>query len=171
MEGDEAKEIFTASSLYNGVNPCLKESIENHEYYRSLWYPQNSSVQSWNGKKASFFKDVKEYTNELGVSPILAQIALQLLDLIIKHRRESIFHLLTDEEYNTLIATVFTLFVNPFDPVPTVPYCDLWYKTIPTDEHLPVDDRMKMVFTEIWLPMSEANNAMKKLKEVGLDVK
>ena len=107
----------------------------------------------------------------MGVSPILAQIALQLLDLIIKHRRESIFHLLTDEEYNTLIATVFTLFVNPFDPVPTVPYCDLWYKTIPTDEHLPVDDRMKMVFTEIWLPMSEANNAMKKLKEVGLDVK
>ena len=166
LEGNESKEKFTKSSLYDGTKPCLKESIEEHEYYRSLWYPQNKSVQSWNGKKAEFFQDVKEYVNELGVTPLVAQLALQLLDCVIKYRRGNDSHLIPDWIYNMLIKSVFDFFVNPNVAEPIAPYCDLWYKTIPTDEGLPVDDRMKMVFTEIWLPMSKANDAMKKLKEV-----
>ena len=168
LEGNEITEPFTKSSLFRDGKPCLEKSLRENEYYRSLWYPQNGAVLSWDGKQAkTFFKDVKEYVNELSVAPFLAQVALQILDYMIKNRRET-GGIFPESIYNFVIQTIFNQFIKVSDtPSENVkPYCDLWYKTIPTDEKIPVDDRMKMVFTETWLPMKHANTTVAKLKAV-----
>jgi len=42
-------------------------------------------------------------------------------------------------------------------------FCDVWYRTLPTDDQVLVDSLIKTFFTEVWLPVEQTDAALGRL--------
>lgn len=158
VKGTEVSEKFEESSLrpVGERKYQLEDSLKGNEYYRALWYPQTTpsgTVVTWKGKQCSTLEDDKDYENNLSkpFMQIVAASSLLFLDDILCKDRTN-FQTVSD------IIKLET-YVNQ-------EFVGKWFEIIPSDEDIPVDSLVKIVFTEMWFPVKKSNEVMSILEDL-----
>ena len=163
VEGEEKNTSFDESSIGRNKEQGpgvfkLKDSINNHEYYKVYWFAQKfvNRVQDWNAVQVPAAGGIDKYVNSLSKMPLLANIGMRIID-----------HLLQLDCPNYYaIAFILWIFVPACGENRHQHFKDLWYEALPSDEHIPVDGLMKMIFMEIWFPLDKSDEVMAKLEEL-----
>ena len=159
VKGTEINTTFKHSSIGPKAPGkfSLKESLEENEYYKVYWFAQKfvNRVQTWKGKQND--RDpIDEYHNSLAQNPVLAHIGLRIIDGMLQQQNPCYL----------AIAAILWIFVPIYRSGNYQQFNDLWYKTLPSDEQIPVDGLMKVVFTELWFPIDKCDEVMSKLQEL-----
>jgi len=161
VEGSEKQFTFADSMLgpdKDGKSK-LKESLENHEYLRVNWFPQEKvrRVQQWVGETTSN-GEIIPYKST--VSTILASgmaaIALAICNCLLQKKH------LTETDCR-IIGTFLKSFVD-LEEVKL--FRDKWFKALPMDNESHTDTILKMDFTEIWIPIDQCQTVMDKLQDL-----
>eukprot|EP00111_Clytia_hemisphaerica_P007729 TCONS_00022453-protein len=181
VQGIEKNEKFADSTIGPQGKPVkdptkqtykLQKSIEEKEYYRALWFPQVDRVQTWECSRVphkEFFANINSYVNELATKPDEAMLGLRLIDFLLNLEKNTIpfkdLELILDCVLDIIVRYIFKIFV-PLGDEGESHYCDLWWKALPTDDKVPVDTTMKMVFTEVWMPIDQSDEVMRRLTKM-----
>lgn len=161
VEGSEKQFTFADSMLgpdKDGKSK-LKESLENHEYLRVNWFPQEKvrRVQQWVGETTSN-GEIIPYKST--VSTILAAgmaaIALAICNCLLQKKH------LTETD-----CRIIGTFLKPFVDLEEVKlFRDKWFKALPMDNEIHTDTILKIDFTEIWIPIDQCQTVMDKLQDL-----
>lgn len=168
VTGKEENLQFNGSVL-NGKPEDLKTTLEKNHYFRLNWFPQRgvNRVMQWSGqltRDATLATD--PYEGPLMKDPKLgflkafgSFVVLQLGDRI-----------LLKEQINPLHYCFFENILKLFVPLdaPAETFCDLWYKTLPTDNQAPIETLTKTDFTEIWVPLKCCQTVVDQLRKYVL---
>ena len=140
----------------------LKDSLEKNEYFRANWFPQKyfNRVQEWCGVAEEPGKhEIIPYQDALA-NKFLAHTASFVLDIM--------RCLLADGDASFLDSAAIALILSLFVREGKVPFCDVWYKTLPMDNQIEYDV-FPVDFTEIWLPIDKCDEVMRKLEDLFQD--
>ena len=165
VEGSESNYNFAESVLgpdEEGKSK-LEKSLETNEYIRVNWFPQKHvrRVQQWVAQQDPTVGYIIPYHSILSsdLASGMAAIVLKMCNCLLQKPNP------TDFDYKLI-----GFFLSPFVRLgETKSFRDMWYKALPMDNEVPTESNMKMDFTEIWIPLQQCQNVMKKLQELFED--
>lgn len=141
----------------------LEHVLENAEYFHANWFPQEgvNRVLEWSCERsASRIEQPYENPLEGRFEEFGASLLFRYVDYM---RRSGDFN----SRRMRFVKWLMRKFFVPVDDVQE--FNDVWYKTIPTENKVDVDDTIKTLFTEIWLPTNQTTKAINILKELYED--
>jgi len=139
----------------------LSDALATTDYLHLNWFPQLhvKRTTEWRGSRGPVLDPGKPYKSELK-GPLLN--ALAALVLLITSAASSI----DPERAAVLVGDLLRLFVQLDGPKDFNYY---WYQTLPCDDQVEVDSLIKIIFTEIWLPLDQLTEAVDRLNVLFKD--
>lgn len=134
----------------------LARALANDEYLHLNWFPQEGveRVTEWRGARTAPTSCPDEYVSALKSTwmNVVAAAVLWLTSMLV---------------LIPVVRRIVAVLLNKFVPVPYVePFNDRWLLTLPCDDQVKVDTLMRVIFTEIWLPMDQMTTAIDRLQQV-----
>jgi hypothetical protein len=134
-------------------SPVLSKDLFTPEYSRILWLPQPGveSMMLWNCQRTQVKPtEIVEYQQVQGPIQASAEGLIFTIgtDQLEKEVRDYV-------KVNGVITAV--LFADDADTAK--PFYDTWFHGLPMDNQMP-DDATPIVFTEMWLPLEDADKVM-----------
>lgn len=138
----------------------LEAALARIEYLHLDWYPQAEvrRVTQWLGKRTAPSSDIQPYKSELKgeLLNVIAAIVLKIAS-----------GALAIDPNGAVAKKLVGALLRSFVPLnKKKEFSDLWYKVLPSDDQVKVDTLIKLIFTEIWLPLSQLTEAMRRLTEI-----
>jgi len=135
----------------------LEDELTHNDFLHINWFPQRKvqRVMQWVGQRVEQMEPFKPYDSELRNQwmNLLAAVVLRLGN-ILDH---------TDPN-NPLVALLIGELLKPFVPLkPAKNFHEFWYRALPSDDEVNVDQLITIQFTEIWLPIPQLTPAVDRL--------
>jgi D-arabinono-1,4-lactone oxidase len=135
----------------------LPEAMTDNEYLHLNWFPQRhvQRVMQWTGGRTAPTADILPYENTLR-NRLVALIAAFILKV-----ESGMLQVDADSE---IVQETIGFLMRKFLPLnEPQSFCDVWYRTLPTDDQVLVDSLIKTHFTEVWLPVEQTDAALGRL--------
>ena len=149
------------SLLHPGVGGTypLAKALEDDEYLHLNWFPQPQvkRVTQWTGRRPDKPGDPDPYESELKSiwMNVLAAAVLWLTSVLLLEPN--------DPRVQRVVGSLLKRFV-PLDRDES--FNDQWLTTLPCDDQARVDTLIKVMFTEVWLPLDQLTPAMQRLERL-----
>jgi D-arabinono-1,4-lactone oxidase len=165
VEGSEDNHPEDDSFLHKESNGRyrLQDAIGSTPYLHLNWFPQPGveRVTHWTGSRTDTGPPVCPYTSELKElwMNILAAFVLLLTSGV-----------LAIDPHGPIAARIVASLLGQFVPLKKCQkFRDSWYTVLPSDDQVQVDTLIKVIFTEIWLPLDQLTAAVDRLKVIVAD--
>ena len=138
----------------------LSETLERAEYFHLNWFPQRQvrRVTQWTGMQATPTTPPDPYTSDLK-SGFMNAVAAFILAV-------TSGALAIDPDgpiAEKIVGALLRMFI-PLDKKET--FNDRWFTVLPCDDQARVDTLIKVIFTEIWLPLEQLGEAVDRLQTI-----
>lgn len=137
----------------------LAAALAHDEYLHLNWFPQEGvrRVTQWHGRRDAPVSPGDPYETDLK-STWMNVVAAAVLFLT------SVLGLLAD---SPVARRIIAALLKKFIPIPHQKrFNDSWHTTLPCDDQVKVDTLIKVIFTEIWLPLDQLTTAVDRLERV-----
>lgn len=165
VAGEEINQAESQSLLRHDTSGdyALRSALRTNEYLHLNWFPQQRvrRVTQWTGFRTSSVPNPDPYESELRtkLTNVLAAVVLFLTS-----------GFLALDPDGSLVQKIVGSLLREFVPLDRKEtFNDRWLAVLPCDDQARVDTLVKVVFTEIWLPLDQLSNALDRLTRLVED--
>jgi len=162
VKGMEVNQDHSQSLLRRdaGGDYALRAALGSNDYLHLNWFPQQRvhRVTHWSGRRCNPITNPDPYESELRKkwTNVLAAAVLFLTS-----------GLLALDPDNSLVQKIVGSLLCRFVPLDRKEtFNDSWLAVLPCDDQARVDSLVKVVFTEVWLPLDQLTNALDRLNRL-----